>query len=300
MIKFIQNSVIDRAAWDECINSYPVPHPYAYSWYLDIISPGWCALVDHDYTSVFPLPSRQRLGIKYIFTPPFLQSLGLFSMEEIGIGKTGEYLSFIPVEYRFIDLCMVNNPGIYNAGVSERDNYRLVLDDNYESISSGYSSDCRRNISKAVKEIRVLTDETNPREVIDLFLDGPGKKVRGIKERDYLRLEQLMNYAIETGQGEIISVKIKKRLVHAIFLLKTRGSVTLLFTATSEESRSRRCGYRVVDCLIRKYAESETVIDFAGSSIPSIADFIKSFGATRESYYRVYRNNLPWPVSSFR
>ncbi|MEZ5010457.1 MAG: hypothetical protein R2744_01915 [Bacteroidales bacterium] len=41
-----------------------------------------------------------------------MQSLGLFSMEEIGAGKTGEYSDFIPVEYRFIDLSIVNNPVI--------------------------------------------------------------------------------------------------------------------------------------------------------------------------------------------
>ena len=240
------------------------------------------------------------MGMKYIFTPPFMQSLGLFSMEEIGPGKTAEYLGFIPVEYRFIDLCIVNNPGKHGTGVTERSNFRLRMDDDYDVISSGYTPDCRRNISKAAKDLKILVDETSPGEVINLFQKGPGSRVRGIRERDYYSLEQLMNYAIETGQGEIVSVKTGKRLIYGLFLLKTRGLVTLLFTATSDESRTKGCGYRAVDYLVRRYAGSESVIDFAGSSIPSIADFIRSFGATREIYYRVYRNNLPWPLRKLR
>ncbi|MEZ5010458.1 MAG: hypothetical protein R2744_01920 [Bacteroidales bacterium] len=78
-----------------------------------------------------------------------------------------------------------------------------------------------------------------------------------------------MSYALKTGMAKgYFNKKIKKRLIYAIFLLKTRGAITLLFTATSEESRSRKSGYHVVDQLVRRYAGSESVIDFAGSSIP--------------------------------
>ena len=53
MISCLENKAIDKPKWDaliaECGNIY------AYSWYLDIVHPGWDALVDDDYQAVMPL-----------------------------------------------------------------------------------------------------------------------------------------------------------------------------------------------------------------------------------------------------
>ena len=56
MIVYHKNNEIDREQWDNCIRNTPGAKPYAYSWYLDIMAPGWQALVDDDYDSVFPVP----------------------------------------------------------------------------------------------------------------------------------------------------------------------------------------------------------------------------------------------------
>jgi hypothetical protein len=54
MIVYHKNHEIDREQWDKCIRNSPGTKPYAWSWYLDIMAPGWEALVDDDYDSVFP------------------------------------------------------------------------------------------------------------------------------------------------------------------------------------------------------------------------------------------------------
>lgn len=48
MITYLFNSEIDKDKWDNCIKNSPGAKPYAYSWYLDIMAPGWQALVDED------------------------------------------------------------------------------------------------------------------------------------------------------------------------------------------------------------------------------------------------------------
>ena len=78
MIVYHKNKEIDHEQWDNCISNSGYAKPYAYSWYLDIMSPGWEALVDDDYDSVFPIPSYIRFGLQYASTPPFLQQLGAF------------------------------------------------------------------------------------------------------------------------------------------------------------------------------------------------------------------------------
>ena len=82
MIVYHKNNEIDREQWDNCIKNSPGSKPYAYSWYLDIMAPGWEALVDDDYDSVFPVPGFRQFGIKYVATPVFLQQLGAFSPDK--------------------------------------------------------------------------------------------------------------------------------------------------------------------------------------------------------------------------
>ena len=79
MIEYLSGKEINREKWDMCVCSVPGCKPYAYSWYLDIMAPGWEALVDDDYDSVFPVPAFRKYGFYYIATPVFLQQLGIFS-----------------------------------------------------------------------------------------------------------------------------------------------------------------------------------------------------------------------------
>jgi hypothetical protein len=81
-----------------------------------------------------------------------------------------------------------------------------------------------------------------------------------------------------------------------MFVIDFAGRITLLFTAGSRKSRELRTAYHVIDSLIKENAGSGKILDFAGSSVPSIALFIKSFNSVETSYCRLYRNSLPFPV----
>jgi len=61
------------------VSEHPGAKPYAIFLVLDIMSPGWQALVDDDYDSVFPVPGYTRL--EYNISQPllFFSSLELYS-----------------------------------------------------------------------------------------------------------------------------------------------------------------------------------------------------------------------------
>jgi hypothetical protein len=142
-----------------------------------------------------------------------------------------------------------------------------------------------------------MTSEVTPGEIINLFIRNKGSELKGIKERDYQRLNNLMGYCINNNKGEIIGIRTSgKRLIFGLFIIKIPGTITLLFTANTPDSRDKRLGYFVVNEIIRDNSSTKTILDFAGSSIPSIATFMESFGSTNVPYYRLYRNRLPWPV----
>lgn len=301
MIEYLSGKEINREKWDMCVCSVPGCKPYAYSWYLDIMAPGWEALVDDDYDSVFPVPAFRKYGFYYIATPVFLQQLGIFSPDNNVSSKLDEYMSFMPEFYRLIDLCIAQPPDGTDFQTTARDNYELDLSKSYSKLWEGYSTDCRRNVRLAIEEKLEIEENVSPAKVISLFRNNSGRGVRGVKNRDYIKLESLMQYCTENGKGRILGVRNQAgELIYGLFIVIVHGSVTLLFTATSAESREKRTGYLVVNSLIEEYCDSHRILDFAGSSMPGVADYNRSFGSTLVPYYRIFRNNLPWPVKLFK
>lgn len=297
MIVYYKNSEIDRKLWDNCIKNSHSVKPYGYSWYLDIMSPGWEALVDDDYDSVFPVPCFSRFGIQYVATPAFLQQLGAFSPDKPASVVINEFLEYMPDFYKLIDLCVGQKIDFNSYKVTEKSNFELDLSDSYDKLLDGFTAGCRKNILIATRKKPELTTDISPEELINLLKLDKGLIISGIKIGDYDRLRRLMTYCLSNKNGKIIGVRAtKKRILYGVFMIKSRGSITLLFAANTTESRGGLTRYFVINEIIKESALTRTILDFAGSSIPSMASFIESFGSIRVPYYRIYRNRLFWPV----
>jgi hypothetical protein len=298
MINYHKHNEIDREQWDNCVKNSPGVKPYAYSWYLDIMAPGWEALVDDDYDSVFPVPGFSRFGIKYVANPIFLQQLGVFSPDKQPSEAILEFLDYMPASYKLIDLCITQEVHHDGFRITEKSNFELDLSKPYEYLWGNFSSHCKRNIETSAKKNPELTTDITPEEVIDLFIMNKGKEINGIKIRDYERLKNLMNFCIKNKKGRLIGVRAtRKRLIYGIFIVETHGNKTMLFVVNTPQSRERRIGYFMVNELIKNHSSTKTILDFAGSSIPAIASFMESFGSVKVPFYRIYRNRLLWPVS---
>jgi hypothetical protein len=297
MIVYHKNNEIDKERWDNCIKNTPHSKPYAFSWYLDIMAPGWQALVDDDYDSVFPVPGFSRFGIQYIATPVFLQQLGAYSPDKPASGAVSEFLDYMPDIFKFIDLCIGQKIDTNGYKVSEKVNFELDLSKPYETLFNNFSQHCRRNIESSARKKPEIVFDIKPDELIALFVQNKGKDINGIKARDYQRLKNLMNFCIINKKGRIIGVRgARKKPIYGIFVVEIRGIKTILFVVNTTVSREKRIGYFVVNELIRENSTTRTILDFAGSSIPSVASFIESFGCIRVPYYRIYRNKLIWPL----
>ena len=57
-IFYLKHTEIDKERWDAAIGVALNALPYAYSWYLNAVSPGWEALVSEDCDYVMPLPVK--------------------------------------------------------------------------------------------------------------------------------------------------------------------------------------------------------------------------------------------------
>jgi hypothetical protein len=297
MIVYLKHGEIDKEQWDACIAASPGCKPYAFSWYLDIMSPGWEALVDDDYDSVFPVPARKRYGIKYIATPIFLQQLGAFSPDKPAESVIDEYLDYMPEFYWLVDLSIGQKIRYKGYSVTERTNYELDLSSPYETIWKNFDQACRRNIEKSQKVKPKMADDIIPSELIELFIKMKEEVAARIKPRDMARLQTLMEYCIKTGKGNISGVRDKNgKIIFGQFLIRFAGQINLLFGVNTPESREKRINYYFINEIIRVSAGKKLTLDFAGSSIPSIGTFLSSFGSVNKPYYRIYKNSLPLPI----
>ncbi len=297
MITHFKNSDIDHIKWDKCVLESDGSMPYACSWYLDAVSPGWEALIMGDYKAVMPLPAFRKYGFNYIATPIFLQQLGVFSPDGSLRSDIDSFLNEIPDYYRLIDLCTAQNTALKGFKSSQRFDYELDMRESYEALWFSYSTDCRRNINISHRYNQDITEEVRPKEIIALFKSNVGRKAGVIRDVNFKRLENLMELCVKGGYGKILGVRSPKgKLLWSIFYIDACNRITLLVTAGSRKSREMKTGYHVIDHIIRQNAGSVKTLDFAGSSVPSIAVFMKSFGSIRKTYYRLYSNRLPWPV----
>lgn len=297
MIVWLRHNEIDREQWDNCIKDSPHSKPYGFSWYLDIMCPEWEGLVDDDYDSVFPIPCSSKYRIQYIATPIFVQQLGAYSPDKNLRKAENEFIEYLPDFYRLIDLCV--GEGIENDDykVTLKANYELDLSKPYPKLWDNFSAHCRRNIEKSAKKKPVIVHDIKPEELINLFIENKGGEIKGIKSRDYKRLGDLMNFCLKNGKGRILGVRSgKNKILYGVFLVEVKGIKTMPLVVNTPQSREKRLGYYVLNEIIKESASTKTILDFAGSSIPSIAAFMESFGSKNVPFYRIYRNRLPWPV----
>ena len=60
-IRHLRHNEINYSLWDKCITNAKNSLVYASTWYLDVVSPDWEALVAGNYEYIMPLPDRKSV-----------------------------------------------------------------------------------------------------------------------------------------------------------------------------------------------------------------------------------------------
>ncbi len=299
MIQYLQHKDIDKRKWDRCIEASVNPILYCLSWWLDVVSPGWEALVEDDYLAVMPLTQSRKAGISYLYQPFFSQQLGIVSNNTINAAKTAEFLNAIPSRFRYIDIQLNRWNDPFESGFicRLRTTYLLDLSESYDTLQLKYSRSCRRNISKANRHRLTLKAGPGSFVFARFIKRNLDHKLQGTAIQIYQALEKICSMSIEKSKGEILGVfDAADNLVASQWLIKHKHGYALLVCASTEKGRKTQAMYFLIDQLIRQYAGTKTMLDFSGSDIPGIAYFNAGFGAVKSSYPAIKRNTLPWPL----
>ena len=297
MIQYLQHSEIDKAQWDatiaECGNIY------AYSWYLDIVHPGWEALVEDDYQSVMPLTGGKKFGVNYLYQPFFVQQLGVFSKLPMTAEMTEAFLKAIPSKYRFAEI-RLNEGNLFAdgaQGVEYHRNVLLDLNQEYEAIRANYHQNTKRNLAKAESNNLQLVETVIPYHVVALFRDNRGALLDKWGDAEYDVLTHLAKVAQKRNAAFMLGVSEKGvgRLICAAIFMKTKDRITFLFSGLTEEGKQRQAMTYLLDQVIQKFAHQPMTFDFEGSDDDNLARFYLGFGGV-ETKYPSYGFNRLSPI----
>jgi len=300
MIQYLRHSEIDKPRWDECIINAVNGRVYGYSWYLDVVCPGWEALIEDGYASVFPLTQNRKWGIRYLYQPYFSQQLGLFSTMQINTGDVERFLSAIPVAFGFaeVQLNSMNNFPLEGFDVTQRVNHELNIAMDYAAISGRYAQNTRRNIRKSAEMNLSVGRETATGALVELFRENFGKKEGKLLPVHYMIINKLINYCLEHRLGYISGVcDSSGTLCAAAFFLFDRGHVCFLFAASAPQARENGAMFRLIDHFLAEHAGKYGILDFEGGNDPNLGRFYKGFGAEEVIYPAIRINRLPGTIS---
>lgn len=302
MIRYLKNNEINSKSWDDCISASSIPLVYAHSWYLDMVSPGWGALVLDDYKAVFPLTHSRKFGFSYLRQPFFCQQLGIFS-DDINEKIVSDFFQFIPGKYKLIDinLNVSNNFEPCGYQIKKNLNLELPLQKSYPELFKYFSDNTRRNIRKSASANFNLTTSIRADAFIEMFRQNKGRQIKKFPIHAWQVLKNIIETSLVRKQGILYGVEHPDYgLCAGAFFLLSGSRAIFLFSALSEEGKHSGAMYFLVNEFISRHAGSSLVLDFEGSNEPSLARFYKGFGAIEKNYLRVWKNSLPFPLRYFK
>jgi len=282
-IQYLTRQQINIEKWDQCITGADNGNIYGYSFYLDIMSKHWDALVlskglhsENDYEAVMPLTWNKKMGIRYLYQPFLSAQLGIFG-KNITPATTDNFIQSIPASFRFIDISLNSNnfSADPNTVQTQRNNYILPLNKPYTELYQLYRENIQRNIKKAAQLGCTIQKDIDAEKVIGLAIaqmKSQGQAVTDNIERfrklyaELQRRKMAATYGVFSGQQEL--------LASCIFSFSHNRAYYIL-VGNDPASKNTGASHALIDAFIREHAEKKMLWDFECSDIPSLPFFYR-------------------------
>lgn len=322
MYRFVPHWQINKRDWDECIAESPQRTLYAFSWYLDIVSPRWDAVVHERmgrYEAVMPLPARKKFTFRYLWQPLFTQQLGVFMRQgavtpnvlesfcRLGLGSYS-YATHYPfntcnsqaLTEWLLDEERQASPDFSDVIFHPQQTHHLSLITGYEHIKNHYTADRVMNLKRAEKAGLQIIEGHNIEPLIMMFRRSAERKIiGGIHPRTYRWLRAIYNALQMRGKCRLLYAKSTKGHLGAGALFAFDGNkIIYLFNAAFDAARKENGRTLLLDSLFREYAEQPLIFDFESPQVANVSAFYSSFGAEPVSFYAAHFNRLPWHINA--
>lgn len=289
MIQLLRNKSIDKTKWDACIQKSKTPRIQALSWYLDIVTPGWHALIYNNYEAVMPLPVKTKWGIPYLIQPVYIQQMGIFG--EFNDTLANDFLKAIPNKFVLHSFSLNEENLSAFRNFTLLSNYKLDINKDYNNLHKAYNRNCKRKLKTALSYNLTADNNYNIPDFLNFFKKNVGDTIEQMQSHHYIILEKLLIELKNQGAGEIVNIRCENELVAVGLYLLQENELVFHICASNTTGKTQQAMTFLVDSQIRKYAGKKNWYDFTGSNIPGIAYFNSTFGA-KEYKYPFYKGGL--------
>lgn len=307
-IKYLKHEQIDPEKWNAAVLRSSTPLFYAIFSYLDCVTESqWDALIFNEYEAVFPLPYKKKWGLKYLVQPVFCQQLGAFGSNQSV--TTAGFLTAIPMNFLRVRLNLNGYFDGVNASTLQTAKTLISIKTPKTNLILGlnkppsYNKDCQKNLLRLAKTpIKYFVNALSVEQAIDIYRSAWGDLNPKIGDFEYTILANAFNKnASNTEEAAFVlsahHAESNEALGAAIFFITPPSSTSGLrcihyvCAGPTEAGRSMGIMHGIIHWVIQKYAGENVLLDFEGSSIPSVANFYKKFGATEFPYF-VFQRGL--------
>lgn len=292
-MKYFKHQEIDQQAWDDCIDNSQSGNLFCCSWYLNIIHPGWDALIriqGDQYTAVIPLLGKKKFNIlDFHQSPPLAQSLGPvvrdgFNPPHYESVNTELIRKYVLLHYPASDMLFARqispNPEI-------RVNFILSLNKPYHEIYKNYRRDRTYRLRQAKASDLKIRKTSESHNLLNLYSHEVAPKLQGGVNYDSIqKIKEVADFVLETKKGFILEAVARDNIsVSAALFILHKDRIVYYKAATNLIGRQTNANTLILDYVIHKFSENKLVLDFEGSTHPGIADYFTSFGASTEHYF---------------
>lgn len=312
MIHYLRHHQIDKLKWDACIEASKEGVICVLSWYLDIVSPNWHALVDKEndvYISVMPLTGSSKMGFARLGSPHFCQQLGIISARpNMNTSIIEQFLKETIKRFRFVHnykFITDNTDALEQLStkfhLSSRHTRYLDLNSTYDNLYKGYNRDRKMNLKRAKRAGLSMTESDDIEPMLDFFKAHVAHKVvGGVAEPTYQMLRDLYLKMRTHGLVKLFYTSKDGVLNAGCLFTIYKGKISYTFNAADLTGRTLNGRTLILDEVIRQHAGSAYVFDFESPAIEQIDQFYASFGAEQVKYFALHHNALPLPVRLVR
>ncbi len=287
MIRFLHRKEIDEERWKRLVGASEFETVYAHTWYLDACAGSWGALIMGDYEYLMPVAFRKKFGFRYMYQPRFCQQLGVYSGKAVDEDILGAFIQAAQRKFGLGDYAF-NEGNLLKEGrgfkLTDNTNYTLRLSQSYEELKQGYSSNCRRNVQKALQGNLEFSADIDIAELVQLKRQHDHIKET---EEHYQKLTAMFAGMKEGGRVNACGVILGGDLCAGAIFAFCNKRVHYLLSVSSEKGKERSGMFLVIDRILQQNEGKAMSLDFEGSNVPSIARFFTGFGALPQQYQRL-------------
>ena len=286
-IRLVENNEIDLFKWDSCILNSINGLPYAYSWYLNIVSDNWKAIVMDNYEAVMPLLEDKLFSlVPYIRNDVLVPQLGIFTTKLLTKENKEQFFDILLDKYKWFNirlnkLSTISFPSIHYQ-TTER--YELDLINTYQRITKNYHSSLQKKLDNAEKNKITVVKGLMPNDLLKLVND----RFFSVNKSFIMSLRILSSTTLRYRVGQIYGAyTMHNNICSAVLFLKSNKKVIMLVTAFTEEAIASNAIEKTIDYYLKMHAENDLTLVFENIGHKRMFIDYATFGSKKMNYQTI-------------